>query len=110
MPKQCSFKNCKNVQISGCEKSFFRFPKDPAIQKIWLSQCNVTACRDNGRICSDPFSTDDFEEPVIFKTSRGRRLKINAIPNLLLTASVDIPESHKSTKVISYYKNFLGQR
>ncbi|CAH0386733.1 unnamed protein product [Bemisia tabaci] len=40
----------------------------------------------------------------------GKAPGASAIPNLLLTASVDIPESHKSTKVISYYKRFLGQR
>nr|XP_018899367.1 PREDICTED: uncharacterized protein LOC109031959 [Bemisia tabaci] len=81
MPKQCSFANCKNYDTGGA-LSFFRFPKDHSLCQVWLSACKQNTNVSNGRICQVHFSPEDFEAPQIFKTTRRKRLRKNAIPHL----------------------------
>ena len=78
----CSVAVCPSPK----EASYFRFPKDLSIQKIWIDLCkrqdkiNPTTAR----ICSAHFKDEDFERDLrneLLNIPVRKLLKKNAIPS-----------------------------
>ncbi|XP_068231002.1 uncharacterized protein [Palaemon carinicauda] len=85
----CAMFGCYNHDRHRQEKgiSFYRFPRDPSLSKIWVSLCrrkddfNVK----NARVCSVHFAPSDFGESLRhrlldYHPINARKLKDTAVP------------------------------
>ena len=97
MPGNCSVATCTSSTGGRSKKngvSMFRFPKDKAIQAIWVHKC---ARQDffsiqTGAICSEHFTEADYDPSYLVKRAlvSGARpsLKPDAIPSKNLPSSL----------------------
>ncbi|CAH1112405.1 unnamed protein product [Psylliodes chrysocephalus] len=108
----CSVAVCKrnfyNQKLAKERISFFAFPKNDRLQKIWVERCfrknqfNVKTAK----ICSVHFKGEDFIDDIrarVMGTEPKLKLKANALPTLHLK-----PDGHN---VVSYkYKTQTSAR
>nr|XP_014346373.1 PREDICTED: THAP domain-containing protein 10-like isoform X2 [Latimeria chalumnae] len=116
----CSAVGCKNGEGSG--RSFFRFPKDKKMRKMWLAgvkKASSQGKRENWSpkkysvLCSDHFSRSAFvTDPEIFKSlglKRNLRLRPDAVPTIFTTdaphAKSDATQKRRKAKDVKETMN-----
>ncbi|XP_014257401.1 uncharacterized protein LOC106671095 [Cimex lectularius] len=88
--KACGVAVCRNSYYTTRDKeeavSYFRFPKDPKLRKLWVSACRrkdsinpETSC-----VCSDHFYPEDFVRDMRVElgfAKRKKRLRPGSVPS-----------------------------
>ena len=103
MPTRCIVAGCSNTPKDGVR--LHRFPKDPALRKIWAAKVRLTRANWDGPsptsvICSDHFTADDYEKTLHEEfgiPARGPRLKDSAIPTRIRKDSDSVERSKRSS-------------
>ena len=87
MGKTCAVVGCKRVKDGGKEATLHKFPRNPTLREKW---CIATKregfqATEDSRICSDHFSSHDFESSTSHgkKGLQRRRIRGDAVPRSL---------------------------
>lgn len=80
---RCSVKNCQNKYPTH-NLSFFGFPSDLSLRKIWVKNCGIEDIVGPNCIVKSYFKVcgNHFEEDMFNNTLKKNRLVANAIPTI----------------------------
>lgn len=89
----CIAFGCNNQSENNSEVSFHTLPKNLSLRKAWVSAIGRVHIPASGRLCSDHFTPDSYEEqsllkaqlcPELFQNRKNtrRKLKANAVPSV----------------------------
>lgn len=96
----CAAFGCNNQAKKGNGLSFFSFPKDSNLRKVWTHYCKRWnfVPGPSHRLCSAHFSKDRFTQDPLRMAELGvqgkfqARLKPDAVPSIPLTVSREVKD------------------
>ena len=109
----CAAFGCNNHAKKGNGLSFFPFPKDSNLRKVWTHYCkrwNFVPGLSH-RLCSVHFSKDSFRQDPLRMAELGvhgkfqARLKPNVVPSIPLTVSREVKDCFFNENFIFIVQN-----